>query len=105
MADSEAILNYLFSGLREEIDSNQVYLFGKSLGGAVAVYACSEFKQFKIKGLILENTFESLSKLVDSIMPWVSVFKHFILKNFWPSVDRISKIKSPILFLISMLFL
>ena len=99
MLDSDAILDFLFSGLREEIDSSQVYLFGKSLGGAVAVYACSEFN-YNIKGLILENTFESLSKLVDSIMPYVTYIKKFILKNFWPSIDRIHKIKIPILFLI-----
>jgi len=100
MIDSDAILDHLFTSLKEDINSEQVYVFGKSLGGAVAIYACSD-STYKIKGLILENTFSSISSLVDTIMPFVKYFKTFLLKNFWPSVERIPKIKVPILFLIS----
>ena len=100
MKDAEAILDYAFSGLKEELDTTQVYVFGKSLGGAVSIYVCSEFN-FRVRGLILENTFTSLSHLVDTIMPYVRLLKKWLLKNFWPSIDRIHKINIPTLFLIS----
>ena len=52
MLDGEAILNYLFHYLKEEIDTEQVYILGRSLGGAVAIYVMSEFN-YKVCRLTL----------------------------------------------------
>jgi pimeloyl-ACP methyl ester carboxylesterase len=52
-----------------------------------------------IKGLILENTFTSIADMVDQLMPMVALFKRFIQRIFYPTIDRIGKIKCPILFI------
>jgi hypothetical protein len=48
-----------------------IYLHGRSLGGAVAIYAASQILEykFKIKGLIVENTFLSIPDMVAVLFP------------------------------------
>jgi fermentation-respiration switch protein FrsA (DUF1100 family) len=79
-----------------------LFLYGRSLGGAVSVYLASH-EQFKtkIKGVILENTFTSISDMIDAIMP---IFKYlkFLQTNHWRSIERIPKIEKPILFIRSL---
>lgn len=36
--------------------------------------------------------------MVDVLMPLVAVFKHLIQKIFYPTIDRIGKVSTPILF-------
>jgi fermentation-respiration switch protein FrsA (DUF1100 family) len=50
--------------------------------------------------LIVENTFTSISDTIDHIMPYLSYFKKLILRISWNSVDRISNIRVPILFIV-----
>jgi fermentation-respiration switch protein FrsA (DUF1100 family) len=38
--------------------------------------------------------------MVDHIFPVISYFKHLILRMYWPSVDRIPKIRIPLLFVV-----
>ena len=52
--------------------------------------------------MILENTFTSIPDMVDSIFKKISFLKSLVLKNFWPSIDRIDNIQAPILFIQSM---
>ena len=40
-----------------------------------------------------------MAEMVDAVMPKISVFKNFILKNYWPSYERISKLQCAILFI------
>lgn len=49
--------------------------------------------------MILENTFTSLGEVVDSVMPFLSNFKRLVLRNYWPTVDRIKHVDCPILFI------
>ena len=70
--DAEATLNYISN--RHDIDQNKIYVFGRSLGGAVAIQACLN-TEFNIQGLIVENTFSSISDMVDLLFPLLSVFK------------------------------
>jgi pimeloyl-ACP methyl ester carboxylesterase len=53
-----------------------------------------------VAGLILENTFTSISDMVDRIFPFLANFKHLILRINWPTIERIPKIKLPILFVV-----
>lgn len=77
-------------------------MLGRSLGGAVNIYITSQSHyQSKISGIILENTFTSISDMVDSIFPVLSPFK-FLQKNHWKSLELIDKIKIPIMFIMSM---
>ena len=91
--DGEAIWDYVQS--RKDIDQSNLYIMGRSLGGAVAIQL-TEKVQEKVRGLILENTFTCISEMVDSIFPLLSKFKGLILKINWPSVDRIKNVRVPI---------
>lgn len=48
--DAEAAIEALLS--RNDVDPNKIVVFGRSLGGAVAIYTASKHKE-KIKGLIV----------------------------------------------------
>ncbi|KAL4464801.1 hypothetical protein ABPG74_011362 [Tetrahymena malaccensis] len=96
MIDAEAILTHVFS--RTDIDTNKIYLHGRSLGGAVSIYSASTLK-FNLAGVIVENTFTSISDMVDVIFSKVRFLKGLVLRNYWPSIERIQKIKQPMLFI------
>lgn len=98
--DSLAIMDHVFS--RKDINRERIYIHGTSLGGAVGIYALSH-KSYNVAGLILENTFTSISDMVDQVMPAVSKLKRLVLANHWESVHRIAKIKVPILFISGLL--
>lgn len=42
--DSEAIYNYVINNLNDKININDIYIFGRSLGGAVAIYVVDKLK-------------------------------------------------------------
>lgn len=108
MLDGEAVLNHVFTHLKESINTKNVYILGRSLGGAVAAHCISSNPTYEvnlhliqIKGLILENTFTSIGAIVDQLFPYVKHIKKYLQRNFWPTDERIGKITVPILFLIS----
>ncbi len=69
-----------------------IIIFGRSLGGAVAVDLASRVKS---AGLILESTFSSVRDVVDIILPGLS---HFIyLRYVFNSLNKINKVTTPIL--------
>lgn len=100
MQDAEAIVKYAFTALKEKININEIFILGRSLGGAVAIHVINELKP-NIRGLIIENTFTSMSDLIDKIFPFLKHIKNYLLKNHWPTKDRIKNVKVPILFLMS----
>ena len=54
--------------------------------------------QHEVAGLILENTFTSISRMVDKLFPFLGNFKSLILRIGWDSLSRIPEIKVPIHF-------
>ena len=64
--DAEATLDFVLS--HEQIDHTRVFVFGRSLGGAVAANLANKHMN-RIRGLILENTFTSIPCMVDHIFP------------------------------------
>ena len=50
-------------------------------------------------GIILENTFTSIEKMIFHISPTLGYFAKFLLKNHWNTDDMIGEIKSPMLFI------
>ena len=100
MLDSESIVNYVLIDLKNKINPKDVYIMGRSLGGAVGIYI-SSYLNPDIKGLIIENTFLSLDDLIDKMFPFLKYIKSFVLRNHWPSKNRIKNIKFPILFFMS----
>lgn len=73
-----------------------MFLIGRSLGGAVATYAASLQPEL-FEGLILENTFTSISDMVDTLFYFVGYFKFLILKIDWDSKSLLSTQKLPML--------
>ena len=57
--DADAAVAYLHT--RSDIDPSRIILFGRSLGGAVAIHVAGQrHNQDRIAGVILENTFTSI---------------------------------------------
>mmetsp|Transcript_56784 Transcript_56784/g.149590 ORF Transcript_56784/g.149590 Transcript_56784/m.149590 type:complete len:196 (+) Transcript_56784:83-670(+) len=94
--DADAVILHLSS--REDIDPKRIIVLGRSLGGAVGVYAASKHPD-RVRGLILENTFTSISDMVDVVLPWVAPLKHLVLRIGWRSLEHIPNVTCPILFI------
>ena len=115
---------------RGELDGSRVLLAGRSLGGAVAVAAAArllsdssgawggareraggseagmgvpERAAFAPCGLVVENSFTSISAMVDAKFPFLNIpfFKEFFLRLKWDSLSTIRRLSLPILFLSS----
>lgn len=88
----------------DRINGQKVFVFGRSLGGAVAIALSSSLLGQGNPlpcGMILENTFASIPLLVDSLFPFLAFGKlkdHF-LRLRWMSVNRIADLEVPLLFL------
>lgn len=101
LADAEASLNYLIN--RKDIDAGQLFIFGRSLGGAVAIGLVSMLAEQKpevckkIRGVILENTFTSVAEMTQALWQPLGYIKHFF-EGQWGSVDRVGAITCPLLF-------
>ncbi|KAK3803365.1 hypothetical protein RRG08_006918 [Elysia crispata] len=98
--DAEAALDFLLK--RSDIDPSQIMLFGRSLGGAVAVYLASlPNYSSRLAGLILENTFTSIYDMSHKILrlQFLKYIPRMCFKNKFPSIDRIEAVKVPTLFL------
>jgi fermentation-respiration switch protein FrsA (DUF1100 family) len=95
MTDARATMEHVFEEL--PIDHTRVFVFGRSLGGAVAIYAAG--LDFPIAGIILENTFTNIADMVNAVMPKIAFLKFLILKIDWPSLTRIKTLKCRMLFI------
>lgn len=94
--DAETVLKYVTN--HSNLQNDNVILFGVSLGGAVSVSLAHKHPAL-IKAIILENTFLSISKMVDTLMPQISVVKHIVLRIGWYSELKIPELSHPILFI------
>ncbi|CAN6626821.1 hypothetical protein TRVA0_011S00518 [Trichomonascus vanleenenianus] len=99
--DCKAVMRYL-SG--HECVQN-IVLYGRSLGGAVGIYMASTlFKNnddaVRLKGIILENTFLSIPRLVPTVLPVLAPLT-FLCTEKWESEGLVAKIDQgvPMLFL------
>lgn len=108
--DALAGFDYVYNEKKDEIDRNKIYIFGRSLGGAVAIHTTAAIEERgdddddnngKIAGLIIENTFSSISDMVGKVFPFLDFdfIKKFMLKIHWRSIDLIPNIKTNMLFL------
>mmetsp|Transcript_69471 Transcript_69471/g.137362 ORF Transcript_69471/g.137362 Transcript_69471/m.137362 type:complete len:353 (+) Transcript_69471:125-1183(+) len=107
------------AGSAGRLDVQRVFVFGRSLGGAVAVALAHELQErSKAKlskttevdeaetplrpcGIILENTFVSISAVVDALFPLLAFksLKARFLRLRWETVNRIATVQVPFLFL------
>ena len=100
--DAEGVMTYINTKNLPNVDPRRIFVFGRSLGGAVAFHMAEhgQKSQFPLlAGLIVENTFLSISEMVDHLMPYVAPFKMLILRMNWNSGKIASTIRIPTLFL------
>ena len=77
---------------RAGIHPEQVVLFGRSLGGAVAVHNAATLGA---RGLILERTFDSLVNVAAHTVRFLPV--RWLMRNRFPSIDHIGNYHGPLL--------
>lgn len=95
--DAQTALDYLRD--RAETRHHKIVVYGQSLGGAVAIRLVAKNQgRGDISGLILENTFLSMRKLIPSIMP-PAKYLAYLCHQVWPSDSLIPAVKVPTLFL------
>lgn len=96
--DAQTGLSYLRN--RAETRDHRYIIYGQSLGGAVSIKLVSKNqKAGDIVGLILENTFLSMRKLIPSVIP-PAKYLTYLCHQVWPSESTLPNIdKVPILFL------
>ena len=104
--DADTVIAHLLK--RKDIDTDQIILMGRSLGGAVAIYAATRHKT-SIRGLIVENTFTNLEDTAPNQMPFLRPFIgagkpcNWLLRNKWYNDQRVEELKDlPVLFLSSL---
>jgi len=101
--DAQAAISYASSlhPIRGQIDPSRIYVFGRSLGGAVAFHLAmyAERESIPLAGVIVENTFLSISDMVDHLMPVVAPFKGLVLRIGWDSTKIVPYLRTPILYL------
>ena len=96
--DAQTGLNYLRQ--RAETRDHKLVIYGQSLGGAVSIKLVAKNQDAgDIAGLILENTFLSMRKLIPSVIP-PAKYLTLLCHQVWPSESILPSIKSvPVLFL------
>ncbi len=87
--DGQAAYDFL---INKGYQPDSIVVFGRSLGGGVAVFVASENE---IGALVLRSTFSSLTDVAAAKFPWLPV--RALMRNRMNSVERISDYKGPLL--------
>ncbi len=88
--DARAAFDYLRS--RNDVDPDRIALFGRSLGGAVAVDLATRVPCWR---LILESTFTSLSDMARQVLPLPLI--HRLVTERFDSLGKIGGVRVPLL--------
>ncbi|KAI7883044.1 alpha/beta-hydrolase [Lichtheimia hyalospora FSU 10163] len=106
--DARSIFHHVQQQHNEGLN-RPIYIYGHSLGGAVAIDLVSQLekegKGNTVTGLIVENTYTSILDMVQAMYPRYTPYPliaRYCLWNHWPSLKRIQDIRTtPVLFLSS----
>lgn len=88
--DARAAWRYLT--VERRIPAARIVLFGRSLGGAVAVWLAARTRP---AALILESTFTSVRDMAARYYPWLPV--SLVVRIRYPTLDRIGRLRLPVL--------
>lgn len=92
-ADARSVWEYARS-LRPQ-PSQQIVLFGESLGGAVLLSLWQDPKAAPdAAAVILSSTFDSMPAVVRDLYPWFPF--QYLLLDRWPSSQRIQNVRVPV---------
>ncbi len=90
LADAEAAQRWLAQ--RTGQDLGQIVLWGRSLGGAVAVHLAA---QHGAAALVLDRTFSSMVDVAASHYPWLPV--RWVMRNRYLSSDKLPRYTGPLI--------
>ncbi|VXD14597.1 alpha/beta hydrolase [Planktothrix paucivesiculata] len=91
--DVEIAWNYLVN--QRQINPNNIYIFGHSLGGAIAIDLA--FKHPEIAGLIIESSFTNIREMIDYKKRYWMFPINLILTQKFDSLAKIPTLKMPLL--------
>lgn len=98
--DGQTALDYVRN--HEELKATKIVIYGQSLGGAVSIkLVAANQSAGDIAGVMLENTFTSIRKLIPSVMP-PAKYIAWLCHQQWNSEETIQKFDEdgpPVLFL------
>lgn len=94
-ADTQAAWNYLTQV--REIPPQQIFLYGHSLGGAIAIDLA--VKQPEIAGLIVESSFTSMRRMVDFRGGFDLFPADLLLTQKFNSLEKVRSLQMPVLFI------
>ena len=103
--DAQVAVEWLMA--RRDIDVARIFLYGQSLGGAVAIKTAQLF-QNRLCGVMVENTFTSIDDMVIELgthqfkLDWIGnlrLFFAYFLTSHWHSLRTIQEVRTPLLFL------
>jgi abhydrolase domain-containing protein 13 len=96
--DAQTALDYVRQ--RADLKSSKIVIYGQSLGGAVSIDLVAKNKGIgDIKGLILENTFLSIAKMIPSVVP-LAKYLTPLCHEYWESERTLPQITDiPVLFI------
>ena len=70
--DAQAALDYLQD--RDDVDGRQIFAFGRSLGGAVAIWLAYKNAR-RLRGVMIENSFTSVHAMAIPIFPFLRLIR------------------------------
>ncbi|XP_030057180.1 protein ABHD13 [Microcaecilia unicolor] len=96
--DADAVLDYVIT--RPDLDNTKIILFGRSLGGAVAVHLASK-NPHRISAIIMENTFLSIPHMASTLFSFFPMryLPLWCYKNKFLSCRKVSQCRMPSLFI------
>lgn len=92
-ADAEAAWGYLLE--RRAVRPERAYIYGHSLGGAVAIELALHHPE--AAGLIVESSFTSMQAMGELNYPWLPV--GLLLNQRFDSLAKVGQLKLPVLFI------
>ena len=100
MLDAQAGLDYIHG--RKDVDRSRVVVFGRSLGGAVALWLAHRNPR-QVRGVIAENTFTSVRDMALPLFPMLRLLPPRLLEllqaSHWDSLARVAELPVPVLFI------
>ena len=91
---SDAELGWFYLTETRDIARENIVVYGRSLGAAVA---SSVAERFQPAGLIMESAFTSMHAMARAIYPWLPTKN--LLRWHYDNLDRISRVNTPVLFI------
>jgi fermentation-respiration switch protein FrsA (DUF1100 family) len=88
--DAQAAWRYLTE--TKHIPGENVMLFGRSFGGAVAAYLAAEYDAM---GIVLESTFTSVPDMAAELYPWLPA--RWLTRYHYNTLERIAAIRCPVM--------